>query len=292
MVCPMPAPSSTGRLVDIGDTHLHVVERGAGYPLLLLHGGPGLDHHEFADYLDPLAVDHRLVFVDQRAQGRSGPADPDTWTLRRMAADVVALARALQLSDYAVLGHSFGAFVALQWAVEFPDEHGPAIVSSGLPSSRYLARVEDNLRAFEPVELRELVTASWAREQEVRTAGDVAALLHDQMPFHFADPRDPRIAEYERRSIDSVYAPDVLRHFSRAGYGDIDVEARLGEVRRPVLVLAGSHDRTCVPEGSRAIAEGIPGATLVVFEASAHMSFVEEQERYVETVRSFLAPRR
>jgi proline iminopeptidase len=285
----MSATSSTGRLVDVGDTALHVVERGDGFPILLLHGGPGLDHHEFADYLDPLADAHRLILVDQRAQGRSAPADPATWTLRQMAADVVALAGALELPRYAVLGHSFGAFVALQWAVEFPDEAGPAIISSGLPSSRYLDRLEETLAAFEPVELRERVTASWAREQGVRTAEEVAELLHDQMPFHFADPLDPRIAEFERRSAGAVYSPEVLRHFSQAGYGDIDVEQRLGGVRRPVLVLAGRHDRTCVLDGASAIAEGVPGARLVVFEHSAHMSYVEEQDRYVEVVRSFLA---
>jgi proline iminopeptidase len=285
----MSAPSRTGRLVDIGDTRLHVVELGQGPPLLLLHGGPGLDHHEFADYLDPLADAHRLVLVDQRAQGRSAPADPATWTLGQMAADVVSLARALDLSDYAVLGHSFGAFVALQWAVAFPEERGPAIISSGLPSARYLERVEENLRTFEPVELRERVAASWAREQEVRTAGDVAALLHDQMPFHFADPRDPRIADFERRHAGAVHSPDVLRHFSAAGYGDIEVEDRLGEVRRPVLVLAGRHDRVCVLDGARAIADGIPGARLEVFEESGHTTYVEEQQRYLDAVRTFLA---
>lgn len=285
----MCALSGTGRLVDVGDTRLHVVEQGAGFPLLVLHGGPGLDHHEFADYLDPLADGHRLILVDQRAQGLSAPCDPATWTLRQMAADVVALARALGLGRYAVLGHSFGAFVALQWAVEFPDQPGPAIISSGVPSRRYLDRVEDNLKAFEPVELREQVAASWAREQEARTAEDVASLLHDQMPFHFADPRDPRIADFERRSEGSVYTADVLRHFSQAGYGDIDVEDRLGEVRRPVLVLAGRHDRVCAVEAALAIAAAIPGAKLVVFEHSAHMAYVEEPERYVEAVRSFLA---
>jgi proline iminopeptidase len=276
-------------MVDIGDTQLHVVERGHGYPLLLLHGGPGLDHHTFADYLDPLADEHRLVFVDQRAQGRSAPADPATWTLRQMAADVVSLARALELPRYGVLGHSFGAFVALQWAIDHPGEPGPAIVSAGLPSSRYLERLQETLDAFEPVELRGRVAASWAGEQGVGTPEQVAALLHDQMPFHFADPRDPRIAEFERRSADTVCAPAVLRHFAQAGYGDIDVVDRLGEVRRPVLVLAGRHDRVCVIEGAQEIADGIPGARLVVFERSAHMTYVEETARYLDAVRSFLA---
>src|SRR5437763_1135997 len=81
-----------------------------------------------------------------------------------------------------------------------------------------------------------------ARGQSVRTPEAVAALLHDQLPFHFRDPLDSRIEEFERRSAGAAYSPDVLRHFAKAGYGDIDVEPLLAGVRRQVLVLAGRHD--------------------------------------------------
>ena len=46
--------SSEAQHVNIGDTRLHIVERGQGYPIIVLHGGPGLDHHMFGDYLDAL----------------------------------------------------------------------------------------------------------------------------------------------------------------------------------------------------------------------------------------------
>ena len=86
----------SGELVRIDDTSLFVETRGDGDPLILLHGGPGLDHHEFADYLDPLADEFRLLFVDLRACGRSEPCPPGTWTLERHAQDVIMLARALR----------------------------------------------------------------------------------------------------------------------------------------------------------------------------------------------------
>src|SRR5512141_3120405 len=101
-------------LVDIGDTRLNVAERGEGYPLMIFHGGPGLDNHEFADYLDPLCDQFRLILVDQRAQGKSDVCPESTWTLEQMAKDIVLLSEALQLKKYAVLGHSYGAFVVLQ----------------------------------------------------------------------------------------------------------------------------------------------------------------------------------
>src|SRR3972149_9758404 len=103
----------SGRRAPLGDPRLYVEERGVGYPLLVLHGGPGLDHCMFGDYLDPLGDAYRLTFVDQRSQGRSDRGPERTWSLGQMAADVSALAQALGLGDYAVLGHSFGSFVAL-----------------------------------------------------------------------------------------------------------------------------------------------------------------------------------
>lgn len=274
--------------VEIDDTRLWVEERGSGEPLIVLHGGPGLDHRMFGDYLDALGDRHRLLLVDQRSQGRSDRTPPDTWTLPRLARDVSELARALELEDPAVLGHSFGAFVALQHAVDFPGAAARTIVSAGAPSARFLAAIQDELAAFEPAELREQVASSWAREAEVQTQEECARLLSDQLPFHFADPCDPRIADYEARTAGAVHAPDVLRHAAVADYGGIDVEDRLGEVTQPVLVLVGRHERTCSVAAAEAIAAGIPDARLVVFEASAHMSFVEENEAYVAAVRAFL----
>jgi pimeloyl-ACP methyl ester carboxylesterase len=53
-------------------------------------------------------------------------------------------------------------------------------------------------------------------------------------------------------------------------------------------VLAGRHDRTCVPEAAEAIATGIEDAELVIFEHSGHMTFAEETDAYLGAVRGFL----
>jgi proline iminopeptidase len=279
-----------GRFVGIGDTELWVVERGGadGYPLIALHGGPGDDHHEFADYLDPLGDRFRLLLVDQRGNGRSMSSLDTTWTLQQHAADVVILARNLGLDRYAVLGHSYGAFVALQNAVDYPGQAAQSIVSSGVASVRWLADLDDKLAAFEPVELRQQVQDSWAREEHVQTPEDFASIMHDQMPWHFGDPSDPRIADYMERAAGAVYSPRILQIFAASGYGPIELEDRLGEIDQPVLVLAGRHDRTCTPEAAEAMAAGITGSELRIFEESGHMTFVEEQDAYLETVRDFL----
>jgi proline iminopeptidase len=275
--------------VDVGDTRLFVEERGAGYPLLLLHGGPGLDHHEFGNYLDALTDEFRLILVDQRGHGLSDRVAPETCTLENCARDLVALADALALGRYAVLGHSWGAFVALQNAVDWPDAAAQSIISSGVPSARYLEKVFEELARFEPEELRQQVTDSWAVEKDLATEEQAAASLHDQMPFHFKDPYDPRIAEFEEQAKDARYSPDITRYFAADdSYGGIELEDRLGEVTHPVLVISGRHDRTCAVDGGEAIAAGIKGAELVILENSAHMGYVEENDNYCRAVRGFL----
>jgi proline iminopeptidase len=281
---------SEGRLVDVGDTRLHVVERGTpGAPgLIVLHGGPGLDHTEFGDHLDELGDEFNVILVDQRAQGRSDRDPPrESWTIAQMAADVDALAAALELEAYAVLGHSFGAFVALQHAVEHRLPPAATIVSSGVPSERWLEGVEAALHRIDDEELRARVIASFEREAECETEDDVMDILRDQLPFHFANPEDPRIEAALEDLEHGRMSPDVLRA-AAAGFG-YDLEDRLGEVRHPVLVLAGRHDRLTTPEAAEAIAAGIPGAALAIFEDSAHMAFIEEGDAYRAAVRDFLS---
>lgn len=284
-----------GRLVDVADTKLYVEERGEplAFPLLVFHGGPGLDHTWFGDYLDPLTDGggYRLVLVDERACGRSDRTAPrQTWTLERMAQDVSDLAASLGVCDgYATLGHSYGAFLVLQHAVDHPGEPRGTIVSAGIAAAHWLQEVERQLSAFEPAELREQVTSSWRRETEVQTEDEVSALMEDQMPFHFAEPQGPALQEYlRRRAGPARYAPEVIRHFAAQDYGGIDVEDRLGGVPHPVLVLAGRHDRTCAVGAAEDMAQRLPNAELVVFENSAHMMFAEEQDRFLATVRQFL----
>ena len=97
---------------------IFVQEVGEGFPLIVLHGGPGLDHTMFRPYLDPLGDEFRLLYVDERGQGRSERVDPATLSLEVFARDVDLLAEALGLERFALLGHSFGAIIATKHAIE------------------------------------------------------------------------------------------------------------------------------------------------------------------------------
>lgn len=275
--------------VKISDTKLFVSDRGQkdNYPVIVLHGGPGLDHHEFGTYLDPLCDTFRLLLVDMRSQGKSDRTPKETWTIHTMANDINELATSMQLENYAVLGHSYGALVALQQAVTYPGNASQSIISHGFPSVKYLDIVEKEIAMYEPKDVREKIKASWEKEQTATTAEEFQQLMLDQMPFHFN--KLEYLEQYFEETRDTIYSVDVLRHFSQADYGMIDVEDNLSSVTQPTLVLTGRHDRVCSVDAAKAIHNGIRSSTLYIFDESAHMSFVEETETYLNQIRSFLS---
>jgi pimeloyl-ACP methyl ester carboxylesterase len=268
-------------LVTLPDGYkLNVEELGEGLPVVVLHGGPGFDHSMFRPYLDPLAEDFRLLYVDERGQGRSERVDPATLSLAVFARDVDLLAEALELGPFALLGHSFGAIIATWHATEIGTAAAYVLSAGGDTSDALLADVEAALEAMG--DDGEAIAASWEDEKAVETDEQLKELWRAQMPFHFH--RDPP-AGYGDETVGS---PEVLRHFANAGYGDFDYRPKLADVGKPTLVIVGEHDRTTTPRAARVLHEGIDGSDLVVVRNAGHLSFVEEQDFYLDAVRRFL----
>jgi proline iminopeptidase len=276
--------------VNVGDIELHVREEGAGRPLVLLHGGPGLDGSVFFPEIAAVASDGvRLLAVDHRGNGRSEHGDPARWTVPQMADDVEALIVALGLERPVVMGHSFGSFVAQQHMAA----HGTAagyVLMGTVDSVDELLRIDERLAAFEPEHLREQVARSWAGESTVQTAEQAAQLMRDQLPFHAAAPEGELVRRLQENLGDMVFSPDVMRHFATGGeYGLVDNRERLSELAIPVLVLSGEGDRTTPAASAHRLAEILLDADEVVIPGAAHMLLQEQPEAVLAALRAFLA---
>jgi proline iminopeptidase len=276
------------RLVELEDgVSLNVVEVGSGHPLILLHGGPGLDHHELHPWLDPLSgAGLRLIYVDMRGQGRSDRVDPASLSIGVFAQDVDRLARALGLDEFSLYGHSFGAIVSLAHALE----RGTAshyVISSGAASSEGLmADVEREIERFEPAAMREQIKRSWDAEPNARTVADVREIMESQMPFHFWEMGDAYRTFTEKD--ETVYSPEVLAHFAAQGYGGFEWVDHLRWISKPMLVMTGRYDRTCTVARSEEIHDEVAGSRLVIIEKAAHMTHVEQPKAVMDAIRTWL----
>ena len=261
--------------------NLNVEEVGSGFPLVVLHGGPGVDHTMFRPYLDALGDEYRVLYVDERGQGRSDRVDPTTLSLEVFARDVDLLAEALGLDEFALLGHSFGAIIATSHATEFGTAVAYVISGGGDSSEALDVDVQKSLDALG--ENGKAIAASWEAEKTVETEVQLKQLLRDQMPFHFHGEPPPGYAE------ETLGSPEVLRYFANTGYGAFDYGPKLQDVHKPTLVIVGEYDRTTTPRAARILHEGIPNSELVVIPDAGHMSFVEQTEPYLAAVRRFLS---
>jgi proline iminopeptidase len=106
--------------MKIRDVSLYVEVIGHGEPLLLMHGGPGLDHVSLTPFRE-LADRHTVVLYDHRCNGRSVGAPVESMTWENLTGDADALRQRLGFEKWAVLGHSFGGHVALEYALRYPD---------------------------------------------------------------------------------------------------------------------------------------------------------------------------
>ncbi|MDX3230252.1 alpha/beta hydrolase [Streptomyces sp. ME19-01-6] len=120
---PPAFPGFAHHRVPVADgVSLHAAVGGSGTPIVLLHGFPQT-HLMWRHVAADLAADHTVICPDLRGYGASDkPADPDgtAYAKRAMAADIVALARALGHTRFALAGHDRGALVAFRAALDHP----------------------------------------------------------------------------------------------------------------------------------------------------------------------------
>ena len=275
------------RLVELDDGGaVSIVEVGSGYPLIVLHGGPGLDHHYFRPWLDPLGEQgFRVIYVDMRGQGASPRVDVATLSIAVFVQDVDRLVRALELGEFALLGHSFGAIVSLGHALQSGSANQYVISHGAASTEALMGDVERGIENFEPASMRDQIRRSWAEEPSVKTAAQASDLTAAQMPFHFWEMGDAYRSFTERD--ETVYAPEVLAHFAANGYGDFEWVDHLRWISKPMLVMTGRFDRTCTVRSAEEIHREVAGSKLVVIEKAGHMSFIEQPKAYLAAIRTW-----
>jgi pimeloyl-ACP methyl ester carboxylesterase len=147
----------------------------------------------------------------------------------------------------------------------------------------------DELDRLQPPEVRREINDAWRRLESATEPAEMMELIGRQAPFHFKDPRSAQVVHEVQRYRDRmIHTPEVNRYMSATEISDFDWEDSLEGIDQPVLILSGRFERTCPVEASEFMAKQIPGSELFIFEDSAHVSYAEERDSYIDVVRRFL----
>ncbi|MFT7773095.1 alpha/beta fold hydrolase [Roseateles sp.] len=249
--------------------------------LILLHGGPGMDHSGWKPRMSPLAEDAQLVYYDHRSHGRSDRRPSSEWTLDTWADDIVRLCEALEIDKPIVFGQSFGGMVAQRYIARHPDHPAKVILSSCSPNFG----LERKLAAFERrggAEAREAARAYWA---DPSPAG-FETFLRVCLPLYSTTPQPDRSAPSP-----AAFDTELLDHWNREELPGVNLLPGLGCAACPVLVMGGVDDPITPIEDQRDIAAALPEdlVRFAEFADAGHGIWRDKPAEAMALLREFIA---
>ncbi len=269
----------SNNLVSINGSDIYFEAVGNGPPVLVMHGGLGLSHDYLRPYFDQLAQTHTVIFYDHFGNGRSGrPDDYAEMTFDRLVSDAAALMDHLGHARYALIGHSYGGFIAQAFAAQHQDRLNGLVLVDTVPALDYQPPVSgpDELMAA----FGKLFSEPMADDADWQdTWGKVIQLYFHKWDGATGAELDAR-THYEHRAWNA----------SGALLGSYTVLEDLPKLTVPTLAMAGAHDGITPPDqGAHRIASLVPNAEVAVFENSGHYPFIEEEQAFFGKLNGWLA---
>ncbi len=276
------------RHVPLGEVSLYVDVVGHGEPLLLMHGGPSADLWTMGAFRQ-CADQCTLVFYDHRCNGRSVGVPVSSMTWESLTADADALRRHLGFEKWAILGHSFGGQVALEYALRYPDRVSCLVLLDTGADSRWARENAPRLlaqRGYSPDKV-ELVRRWFHGEFTPREYFPIF------MKISGAYMAGPAWAPLARAMAAGGWRTRMraqpLIFNGRQLSANWSVVDRLGEIAVPTLVIAGRDDFVFPPECQHELADGIPNSTLVIVDRAGHSPHDERPTEVMRALRAFLS---
>jgi len=284
--CTAPQKDEEGFLA-VNGTSLYYHAMGKGEPVIIIHGGPVLDQSYMIDHFKELSKDHRLIFFDQRASGKStAEVDTATMTIKNLVEDIEQLRQKLGLDQVHVFGHSWGGMLAAMYAVEYPLKVKSLVLCDAMPpsfrlwsqeeeeiakrTSSYDSLLEEKIKAKEGFKNQEVMWVDSLmkvafKSQFVDTTK--LALLKIKLPLDY----------FKRSKIFEHVGPELFAY---------DITTQLEKIIAPTLIINGDQE-PATGISAPVYKNGIANSHLVVIANSGHFPFIEQPNQFNLTVQSF-----
>jgi len=260
---------------------------GKGEPLLVIHGGSGLNHTYLLPHLKPLAKWFTIILYDQRACGRSVIPSADSISLKFYTDDIEAIRKSFGIEKLLILAHSWGAIPATRYALDYPDRIKGIIFSSPAALSKEfdsMTREAQLLRATSRDSTnRSIILGSPDFKAGKSDAYRRLMVLSFQHSFY-----DEANLQKLALEIQPNYKAASQALYTSLGK-DLVSYNFYGSVQRfkfPVLIQHGRSDILPL-HASEKLLEAIPNSRLTIYRNSGHFIFIEEQKKFTQEVISF-----
>jgi proline iminopeptidase/L-proline amide hydrolase len=255
--------------------------RGPRAPVIFVHGGPGGTHLAYLDAL-ALSSERAVILYDQLDSGRSDhPNDPGNWTVQRFTDELDAVRRALGVSRWHVVGHSWGGTIALEYGARRPRELAGLVLASPLISTRSWIADANALRERLPAQVQTTLKGCDPPRPETPACSEATDIFYQH--FNGRELRSDGMIAYQQAQAAAggkgfnpmLYnamwgSSEFVATGSLKGYDGEPLLAKLDGSR--TLFIDGQYDEAR-PVTLAAFAERVPGAEFAVVPGAAHGFF-------------------
>ncbi len=259
-----------------------------------LNGGPGLP----CDYLreaHSCLIDkgYRVVTFDQLGTGKSDrPIDTALWTIGRYVEETETVRKALGLGKVHLLGHSWGGWLAIDYALTYPENLKTLILEDTVADMPHLASELERLRAAlgpETVAMMQKHEAAGTYDHpEYQAAVTILNYRHVCRLPEWPAPIKRSLDDWNMSPYMTMQGPNEFLYIGNLK--DWNRVPDLPRIKVPVLITVGAHDEL-TPACALRMKLALPDAEIKVFPNSSHMPFYEEPAAYYPALLDFLARR-
>ncbi|WP_459503632.1 alpha/beta fold hydrolase [Bacillus sp. C1] len=293
-----------GEMIQVRGKKLYVETYGSeeNHSVLYLHGGPGEMCFDFTYHQAHRLQDFfRLIAIDQRGVGRSEEiGKQEQFGLRDLIEDCEELRKMLQIEKWSVIGHSFGGFLALLYAIMYPQSiqkiifEGPTFDFS-LTSRALLKKTGVLLKKYgkekQGNECMAIAESDASSVELLEAYSKLSAELEEnRMEIYDYAEDNTDYSLYTDEEWEEFYDRSDI-HFTRLREeGEIhqSLLSKLKDVQNPMLLIRGEHDVVTCDKQIESFRRDVQNGNVIVFEECGHTPHYEAADRFAETVIGFL----
>lgn len=259
----------------VDGTKIYVEDVGSGQPVVFLHGWPA--NNNMFEYQKNLLVEegYRYVGIDYRGYGKSD-APATGYDYKTMASDVNEVIEQLKLTNVTLLGFSMGGGIALSYLLQYGDSKVSKLVLAGAAAPVFTQR-----DGYPYGMTKEEVDALIADTKQ-----DRPSMLKGFGEIFFAKEHPEPLQQWFHGLSIAASSHGTIQ--SAIALRDEDLRGKLENIKVNTLIIHGKKDQVCPFEFAEEMQKEIPHARLEVFEESGHGMLLDEQEKFNETLLTYV----
>ena len=278
--------------IEVDKGKLYYQKMGKGEPIVVLHGGPGLDQSYLLPQMMELAKDHEVIFYDQRGGGRSLEAELNASTLniQQFTKDLEALRSQLNLNKMILVGHSWGGLLAMNYSITYPSNiAGLILINTGPADFKgYQGFAEEFAKKTQPI-INEIKPLFKYEDFEKLNSAQITELYKKLFTSYFYDPKAAAklTVNMNEKSAKSGFkvGEEVVKVWLKPSFSLIP---QLRKLKVPTLIIHCKED--IVPLwAAEQIKEAMPIAQIEALEQCGHFAYIEKPEQVFSSIERFLS---